>query len=71
MSSRLERALLCERVGWRILPHEMDDLPLELSRALHELATFRAYQQYARDLEKLTAEEAEIVGLVEKIRGGW
>lgn len=69
MSSSLERALLCERLGWRILPHELDEVELEkLLGPLHELHVYRTFQTYARDMKLLDEEQVELVASVEQMR---
>lgn len=69
ISSDLERALLCERLNWQVLPHELDDLEVErLARPLYELYVYRAYQAYGRDINSLDKSQAELVAWVEGLK---
>lgn len=65
----MERALLCERTNWAIKPWELEEVDVdELREGLMLLHVYRAYQQYGRDLEKMTEEQAETVGWVESLK---
>jgi hypothetical protein len=72
--SRIERILLCERLAWRLLPWELDEIDLEaLDGALNELWVYKVFAKYAADMKTLSAHEAELVGQVETWRAeaGW
>jgi hypothetical protein len=67
--SDLERALLCERTNWAIKPWDLDEIDVQqLRSALMLVHVYRAYQQYGRDLEKMTPDQAETVGWVESLK---
>lgn len=69
LSSDLERALICERLKWRILPHELDEVDVEALRGpLEELVAYRTAQKYARDLDSMSDEELEFMAWIEQMR---
>ena len=60
---------MCERLSWRILPHELDEVEVaRLARPLNELYVYRAFQAYGRDINSLDAGQAELVAWVESMR---
>lgn len=64
----LERALICDRMGWTRLPDELDESSIELVQAFQFLDTFRAYQTANEDLEKLSKRGLEIYAAVQELR---
>lgn len=65
----LERAFICERVDWAIMPEQLDDVAVRgMKRGIEALAIYRAFKTKARDLKHLTEADIEIVNRVEKLR---
>lgn len=60
--------LVCDRLGWRRLPHELEDTPTELIRIFHVLDVFRAHQAANEDLEKLSPRGLELYAEVQELR---
>jgi len=69
MPAELERALICERLNWRILPWEIDDLELEKVRTpLYLLNVYRLFSAYGKDINAVSEDSADLVAMVEKMR---
>lgn len=65
----LERTILSERLNWRILPHEMEEMdPSDIKWPLYLLRVFRAAQVLGTDLERATEEMMEIQQHIEDLR---
>ena len=65
----MDRALICRGVDWKILPWEMDDLDVsEVRIPLTLLRVYDIFQKYAKDLDNLTEQEAEVIGSIERLR---
>lgn len=65
----MERALICERLDWQVMPWELDDLELrEVRGSLYEMYIYRTFQTYAKDMTKLDEAALELVAWVEGMR---
>lgn len=55
------RVSLCQRIGWRYLPHELDDIdPAVLRTPLLEYDIFETFAIAGEDLKKLTPGQIEM-----------
>ncbi len=68
MPWELEAGLICERLGWSRLPHELEEAPTDLVRVFHLLDVFRAHQVANEDLEKLSPRGLELYAEVQRLR---
>jgi hypothetical protein len=65
MPWELERALICERIGWTRLPGELDEEAVEgLRGALSLLRVYRVFEAGNKDLKALGASDAELYAQV-------
>lgn len=68
MPWELEQALICDRLGWSKLPHELEEVPTNLVRVFHLLDIYRAHQAANEDLEKLSQRGLELYAEVQELR---
>ena len=64
----LERAFVCQRLNWQLLPDDLDEAGLELKHASESLFVFDTFRQYATDLERLTENQQQVIESVEGLR---
>lgn len=64
----LERALLCRRLDWKIMPDQLDGMGTDLKRSLQAVTIFDAFQRYGQDINSLTEDDAGIVAAIDKVR---
>ncbi|MBN1535186.1 MAG: hypothetical protein JW908_00535 [Anaerolineales bacterium] len=61
--------MICERLGWRIMPWEMDDLDLEKVRTpMYLLDVYRLFSAYGKDIKVVDKDNADLVAWIEKMR---
>lgn len=71
MPAELERALLCERLNWTRLPHELDEADVNaLKVPLYLLSVYRVQEKADTDLKKLEGWEVDMVQWLERWRQG-
>jgi hypothetical protein len=66
--SILERAQICERMDWKLLPEDLLECDIELRSALEALTIYEAMQQRSRDLKKMTPGQMKIADYVDLLR---
>ena len=65
----MERALLSRALGFRILPHQMDNMSTQALRPyVRLLNAYDAAVQETEDLKQLTPGQADLLALIDDIR---
>lgn len=65
------RVSLCQRIGWRLLPHELDDLePAVIRTPLLEYEIFETFVVAGEDLKKLSPAQVELYDSILRIMDG-
>lgn len=66
---QLERAFICQRTDWKVLPDDLDEQGTRsVKQAMEVLAIYDAFKQYGEDLTKVSAGQERIISLVEDLR---
>lgn len=66
---QLERAFICQRTEWKVLPDDLDEQGTRsVKQAMEVLAIYDAFKQFGDDLTGVTAGQERIISLIEDLR---